>query len=1133
VIPFRLEDVLGEQLAPIARRLRRLRLLSGLVVVFVAAALVAVVLRFLEEGRGYALGWMWPLAFVGVAAGAVWVWRRSAGTVAAGRDLREVARLIEAQDSQLGALLITAIGQAPREPGGRLSYMQEQLVRQALARVEPEQWAQAVPTRRLGLRAASVGVAAAVFGYCAITSLLPDLPSLFDDEYGLIVTPGDTQVERGNQVLVLARFERRVPDAAVLVVRMPGKPPLRLEMRRTMSDPVFGAQTPAVGADRIEYFIEHAGGRSRRFRVTTFQVPDLERLDARIEYPQQSAIPVREVTDARFLTVHDGARITLTARLSAPARTVTLEGNGLEPRKIELHPKSGKDGGKRVFAGTITPSHSQRYDVKVVDADGRSNPTPPRLSIDVHRNAPAQMALAFPGRDTRVSPLEEMHLEAKITDDTAVVAYGWTYRRAGQPEREVRLGTPPPGTTTVAARAQLALESLGVQPDDLISYHFWAEDRDGAGKVRRAFSDMYFAEVRPFEERFREASGGNGEEEEGGGAGGGAALADLVRRQKEVINATWRLERQARDGQSAASLKPDVEVVAKSQAALKEKVDRDVAEARDARMRTALNSAGRQMGTAHRQLGRAAEHPGEILAALDAALEAEQSAYGALLRLRDDEQNVGRGRQSGGGQGGESPELSSLELKQKDSRYETRRQAQSNTRAPRPDREALGRLEELARRQNALTERIKEAEAALQRKATLDEAEIERRLKRLREEQREVLADMDELARKMQEPGAGDATQREALARAAAELERIRAEAAAAGEALAKGETGKALGASARAQRELDRARERLSKSVAAGFEDEVRELRAQSRELDERQERVGQALSPAEPLSSTETRRLADELRRQTEATTGLLSQLESLSRESEASAPLLSRKLYEGLREAKLADVESALGTAGELLGSNLVDDGREAEGRARAGIAQLRKNVDSAAKGVLGDEAEGLRAAQAELDELIAQAAREAQTTQQAAAAPGATGGSRQPPASPANPAAGGPGVSTQPASDMGGGEEGPITGNAFRAFAERLRDVEDLIDDTRLRNQAAGVRDNVRSLRADYRASGQRPTTALLQQQVLVPLTELRTRLAEQLTRIERGDKLVPLDRDPIPSRYTDLVRRYWKSLSEGR
>jgi len=46
------------------------------------------------------------------------------------------------------------------------------------------------------------------------------------------------------------------------------------------------------------------------------------------------------------------------------------------------------------------------------------------------------------------------------------------------------------------------------QPDDLLSYHFWAEDVAGNGERRRVWSDMYFAEVRPFEERYQEGPSG-------------------------------------------------------------------------------------------------------------------------------------------------------------------------------------------------------------------------------------------------------------------------------------------------------------------------------------------------------------------------------------------------------------------------------------------------------------------------------------------------------------------------------------------------------------------------------------------------------------------------------------------------
>jgi hypothetical protein len=79
----------------------------------------------------------------------------------------------------------------------------------------------------------------------------------------------------------------------------------------------------------------------------------------------------------------------------------------------------------------------------------------------------------------------------------------------------------------------------------------------------------------------------------------------------------------------------------------------------------------------------------------------------------------------------------------------------------------------------------------------------------------------------------------------------------------------------------------------------------------------------------------------------------------------------------------------------------------------------------------------------------------------------------------------------------------------------------------------VGDRARSLRAEFKYHGKRPTAALLEQQILAPLTELRRRLGEDLARLAKNERLVPLDRDPVPGRYSDAVRRYWKSLSEGR
>ena len=47
-------------------------------------------------------------------------------------------------------------------------------------------------------------------------------------------------------------------------------------------------------------------------------------------------------------------------------------------------------------------------------------------------------------------------------------------------------------------------ESLQAEPNQLLSYFVWAEDWGTSGEVRRVMSDMFFAEVRPFDEIYRQ-----------------------------------------------------------------------------------------------------------------------------------------------------------------------------------------------------------------------------------------------------------------------------------------------------------------------------------------------------------------------------------------------------------------------------------------------------------------------------------------------------------------------------------------------------------------------------------------------------------------------------------------------------
>jgi len=118
-------------------------------------------------------------------------------------------------------------------------------------------------------------------------------------------------------------------------------------------------------------------------------------------------------------------------------------------------------------------------------------------------------------------------------------------------------------------------------------------------------------------------------------------------------------------------------------------------------------------------------------------------------------------------------------------------------------------------------------------------------------------------------------------------------------------------------------------------------------------------------------------------------------------------------------------------------------------------------------------------------------------------------------------------------VGGFSSGPLTGGDFRRWADGLRDVEEMLNDPQLRAEAARIRDRASAMRAEFKRHSQAPNWDLVRETVSKPLAELRQHLAEELLKQQSKDALVPLDRDPVPPKYSEQVRRYYERLGSGR
>ena len=1253
-----IEKNLRKWLRPVVIRRKRLMLRKTLSLYWSIAAIAGIMIIIADRL------WMWssPVEILALIAGII------VSTViafvkssAAEPDYKAIARNIEQQNPELRATLLTAIEQEPEKPFGQLGYLQERVISEAMEHAKQHNWVQSI-SQKTFFMAALGQTAAMIFFIVVLLQLLSDskmtqtegTAATARSNYKITVTPGDTTIETGSTVVIEARFDGRVPDEVKLLIGPSQEEMQELPLRKNLEDPVFGRVVPQVNSDMI-YHIEYANKNTDDYKITTYEHPLLERADAKIIYPSYTNLPEKIVKDTRRIGVVESSEVTLTFTLNKNVDTAKLVAR--DGSEIELSMDTENEN--LYTSPVIIPTENIRYDLKLVDADGRANKVPPRFVIDVHKNLPADLKLTFPSRDIEASPLEELTLQAEVTDDYGVTSYGTSYILAGVEPQDITLGESVPANKKQPVEYILALEDLQVQPDQLLTYFFWADDVGPDGNIRRTVSDLYFTEIRPFEQIFRENQSfmdqnqqqERQQEQQQDMQGEQQQQEELIQLQKQIISATWNVKRQADLSDSIENQKEDLDLVRQSQADALDMARSSSQEGQGQGFQSPfpqLRVMGQRRGggspnndsasadameQAAQYMEKALEHLQETLESgttdeLIQALASEQAAYQELLKTRERENEVARDRSAqqmnNMNQSARSQQqLQQLEMRQREDRYETQRQAQEEQTQQREDLQVLNRLRELARRQDEMTDRLREAEASLREAQSEEERdEIRRQLERLQEEQVETLRDMDELQQRME-----NEQNRQSMSDMSEQLSETRSRIQESAEELEQGNVSDAAAATTRAQRELEEMRDEFQRRTSGQFSEQMRNMREQAQQLDENQREISQEMrqqTDSEEQISLEAgtnQDLADRVQEQRETMENLLEQMREVSEQAENSEPLLSRRLYDTYRQASTENVERSLEATEELLRRNFLPQAQEIEEQAREGIENLREGIEEAARGVLGDEADSLRLAREQLDELINELNEETQANRTGQAGDpnqmgnqqaregmrGQTGDPNQmenqqtregmrgqtgDPNQMENQQAregmrGQPGdqnqqMENQQAREGMRGQPGdqnqqmenqqaregmrgqqnpmtgerrndsgrwdgfqeltgpwdeydpnrPLTGDDFRQWADRLRDVEEILSEQELREEVATVRDRAQTIREEYTRHGNEPQWDVVEMQITKPLNEVRDRVNEELAKLESREAPVPIDRDPVPSRYAELVRAYYENLGGG-
>jgi hypothetical protein len=812
---------------------------------------------------------------------------------------QQVALYIEENDPSLQAAVVSAVevGSDEKERPSLSPALIRRLVEAAIDSCYTNEYGRLIERQRLHRASGMVALVAAA-GMVAVllspaflrhgASLLlnPWRSARAANPYFIVVEPGHAGVARGADQLVHARLEGFDSDRVEIGVRSEEEERFQ---RWPMSVDEGAGNYMFMLLDLrnpTDYFVEASGVRSPIFRIEVSDLPYVSRVDLEYRFPEYTGLSPRTVEDGGDIAALKGTAVIVKAIPTVRVAGGALRVEGEEPVAMEL----ASDG---ALSATLRVDKEGFYSIELAAFDGEMHKGSPDFTIEILSDQPPSVAFLKPGRDAKVSSIEEVFTEIRAEDDYGIEKLELVYSVNGSEEQTVRLhrgGSPP--KKEVSAGHTFFMEDLELEPGDFVSYFARATDGNRVEGSQTATTDIYFLEVRPFGKQYRQAQQGMG------GAGQGMDNA-LSLRQRQIVAATFKIIRDKKE-YSEKDYFENLTTIALMQGRLREQVgtllrrmtNRGIVEGESdfGKIASSLRLAAEAMEPAEEKLLQ--KKPEDALPPEQRALQHLQRAEAVF---REVQVAFGGGGMGGGDQSSveDLADLFELEMDKLRNQYETVQRGERQSIDNEVD-EALQRLQELARRQQQENERLKRSAANRQNFPGGGSGGQ----RELAEETEELARRLERLAREKSQKGLEDTARR--LHQAASAMRR----------AASEGREG-SLSEGISALDRLKDARRLLEKDRASRLDRDMEDVRARAERIARQQEKIQSDVGRLGQSGAQErVERLQRLLERKNELATevaDLENEMDRMAMESRREQKDASRKLREAadsIRDSKLKE-------------------------------------------------------------------------------------------------------------------------------------------------------------------------------------------------------------------------------------
>ena len=578
----------------------------------------------------------------------------------------DVALNVERQHQDLEDRLVSALQFGEEETEDPIkSHLLQRLVTDAVERTEEIDFKATIDKR---VKRKHIGIAFAALAGCALIALI--FPTELNTSLNrllnpwektepvfttkLTVEPGNARILRGRSLAINLEVTGKAADKARLVYTKGDLaadttplPPAsggiqgvrqEIDMMQIEGEKrKFGYEIFNIN-ENLEYYVTANATESERYAVEVFDMPKLTAIEISYTYPEYTKLkPIIQQGEGNIRAVAGSqAEVRITTNKAIESATLTVDAGDPTPMVIF-------DG--RTLTTTLDVLNDGKYTVKLLCVDGFNNQVPIKYTITAIPDEPPEIVIKEPGRDIKATKLEEVRVQAEATDDYGVENMTLMYSIGSGEAQELPIESVEVKAEKIISGAYVFyLEELDVEPGELISYYAQATDNNTRTGPGTSTSELYFIEVRPFNERYMQMDA----EGQQALAPEGQPFPNLIADQRAIIKNTWK-HIHSRPSPVTEDYQAAVKKIGKAQDQLKDKTQRTVDEL-SMSMRDA-NVDPEMLMSLEQAVGKMGEASDELFAIKPkAALPHEQDALELLTKAMMELDKVLTQMRSGGSQ---------------------------------------------------------------------------------------------------------------------------------------------------------------------------------------------------------------------------------------------------------------------------------------------------------------------------------------------------------------------------------------------------------------------------------------------------------------------------------------------------